>query len=215
MEFLVAPDLSSRSPIREGDADDRAMGVLAGLLSSRVRAALLAWLAPRLDAGFSLTDLGHGTGLAISSLQHECYKLERVGVLVSRRAGQSRIYRFEFGNHAARALIGLAVAVLGLERVLAEAAADQGTFETVALATPRDGQGRIVLVLAGASSLTALDTIVRRSELLLGALPGTIELAFVGSLVCSADAASISRLMHRLAGYSVQPIAGSWPPGTT
>jgi DNA-binding IclR family transcriptional regulator len=209
MVDLVPPEPKTRSPIRDEDADDRAIGGLAELLSSRVRATLLAWLAPRLDTAFSLTDLARGTGLAISSLQHECYKLERVGVLTSHRTGQSRHYRLELGNHVARALVGLAVAVLGLERVMAEAAGDQGTFDTVALAIPLGGRGRPVLVLAGKASLTALDTVVRRCELVLGSSAGTIELAFVG---VAADHATISRLIGRLAGYSVQPIHGTWPP---
>ena len=65
---------------------------LSELFASRVRAAVLGHVVPRPQRGFSLTELSRLLGLPISSLQHECYKLERIGILISHRAGASRRY---------------------------------------------------------------------------------------------------------------------------
>ncbi len=186
--------------------------MLTDLLSSRVRAVLLSWLAPRLDAGYSLTELSHATGLAVSSLQHECYKLERIGVLHSHRVGQSRLYRVCLENHAARAIVALVIAVLGLERVLGEAASGEGTFSTIALATSVATARRPILILIGNAGLESLDRITRRSELVLGQPPGSVELAYVNTVDDDAVALAIDRLMARLGGHAVHPITGTWPP---
>ena len=67
-------------------------GALAELFSSKVRAAVLGHLLPRPRQAFGLTDLSRALGLPVSSLQHECYKLERVGVLAAARDGSVRRY---------------------------------------------------------------------------------------------------------------------------
>ena len=66
---------------------------LAELFSSRVRAAVLTLVLPRPHLGFSLTDLSRRLGLPVSSLQHECYKLTRLGLLRDERVGNARLYR--------------------------------------------------------------------------------------------------------------------------
>ncbi len=67
--------------------------LLAELFSSRVRAAVLSLLLPRPHLAFSLTEMSQRLGLPISSLQHECYKLVRIGLLRDERRGSSRRYR--------------------------------------------------------------------------------------------------------------------------
>jgi hypothetical protein len=67
--------------------------LLAELFSSRVRAAVLSLLLPRPHLAFSLTEMSQRLGLPISSLQHECYKLVRIGLLRDERQGSSRRYR--------------------------------------------------------------------------------------------------------------------------
>lgn len=74
-------------------AKEAAIVFLTELFSSRVRALLLAFLVARHDQGFSLTELSRALESPISSLQHECYKLERLGLLQGRREGASRRYR--------------------------------------------------------------------------------------------------------------------------
>jgi len=65
---------------------------LAELFSSRVRAAVLMLVLPRPHLRFSLTDLSRRLGLPVSSLQHECYKLTRLGLLRDQRVGNARLY---------------------------------------------------------------------------------------------------------------------------
>ena len=55
--------------------------LLAELFSSKVRAAALGVFLPRPHCWFSLTELSRLLGLPVSSLQHECYKLARLGLL--------------------------------------------------------------------------------------------------------------------------------------
>ncbi|CAA9582929.1 MAG: hypothetical protein AVDCRST_MAG87-3590, partial [uncultured Thermomicrobiales bacterium] len=98
-----------------------AVDLLAELFSSRIRAALLAFLVPRLDRRFSLTELSRELGAPISSLQHECYKLERLGVLIGRREGGSRRYRIAIERPAADALVHLVVTTIGIDHALREA----------------------------------------------------------------------------------------------
>src|SRR3954469_14047565 len=66
---------------------------LAELFSSRVRAAVLTLVLSRPHVGFSLTDLSRRLGLPVSRLQHECYKLTRLGLLRNERVGNARLYR--------------------------------------------------------------------------------------------------------------------------
>lgn len=72
---------------------EAAIAFLTELFSSRVRALLLAFLVSRLGQGYSLTELSRALDAPISSLQHECYKLERLGLLQGRKEGASRRYR--------------------------------------------------------------------------------------------------------------------------
>jgi hypothetical protein len=54
---------------------------------------VLSLLLPRPHLAFSLTEMSQRLGLPISSLQHECYKLVRIGLLRDERQGSSRKYR--------------------------------------------------------------------------------------------------------------------------
>lgn len=80
--------VDSRSGSKEA-----AIAFLSELFSSRVRALVLGFLVSRPDRGFSLTELSRELEAPISSLQHECYKLERLGLLQGRKEGASRRYR--------------------------------------------------------------------------------------------------------------------------
>lgn len=67
--------------------------LLRELFSSRMREAVLGHMLLRPHLRFSLTDLSRVLDQPISSLQHECYKLERIGLLRGRREGNSRRYQ--------------------------------------------------------------------------------------------------------------------------
>lgn len=192
---------------------ERAARHLAEVLSSRVRATVLAWLAPRLDARFSLTELSQAVGTPVSSLQHECYKLERLGVLTGRREGASRRYAIQLDHPLSRPLVNLVIATLGLEAVLQEAIAEGGRFDVAALAGPDGTGGRPVLVLIGDASLSGLDQIGRRVSLLLGFDPEWLELAYFQRDDWRGYGSDGHPLLQRLAHRPVQAIIGPWPPG--
>jgi hypothetical protein len=159
--------------------------LLAELFSSKVRAAVLGHVLPRPDRGFSLTDLSRRLDLPVSSLQHECYKLERIGVLFARRAGNARLYRIVPTCPILAPLTRLIVTAIGPVAALA-AAIDgvpglesgflAGTLPTEAGESASDAPPRLVLI--GDIALDELDTLLVRAETALGVVPGTLELAF-------------------------------------
>jgi DNA-binding transcriptional ArsR family regulator len=205
----------ARHDTAPGDTRERAGDLLAEVLSSRVRATLLAWLAPRLDARFSLTELSRAVGVPISSLQHECYKLERLGILAARREGASRRYALQLDHDLARPLVNLVVAVLGMEVVLQEAVADAGAFEVIAFAAPAAPGERALLVLIGETGLAGLDQAQRRVALLLACAEDDLELAYFQPGDWRAHGPAGPPLLRRLAHRPVQPILGPWPPSAT
>ena len=177
--------------------------------SSRVRATVLAWVAPRLETPFSLTELSRAVGSPISSLQHECYKLERLGVLAARRDGGSRRYRVQRDHQLTRPLIGLTIAAVGIASLLRDALADAGTFETALIAGPDPvAGGDLVLVLIGDAGLEGLDQAQQRVALLLGIDPDRLELAYFQADDWHAGAHA---LVPRLAGRPTQPISAPGP----
>ena len=91
---------------------------LAELFSSRVRAAVLALVLPRPHLRFSLTDLSRRLGLPVSSLQHECYKLTRLGLLRDERVGNARLYCPDPSWPLLEPLTALTVRAMPLEEAL-------------------------------------------------------------------------------------------------
>lgn len=188
-----------------------AMTTLGEVLSSKVRATLLAWSTARLETRFSLTELSQATGVAISSLQHECYKLERLGVLDGRREGASRRYAVDLQHPLSRPLVNLVVATLGLQRVLADALGDLGTLEEAFLAGPGpDGKpAGLTLVMIGELGLEGLGMAQERVALLLATEPERIELAYFSPDDWADGDGHPFR--ERLAGRPIQPIIDAEP----
>lgn len=157
--------------------------LLAELFASKVRAAVLSYLLPRPHLGLSLTDLARRLDLPISSLQHECYKLERLGVLRGRRDGNARRYRVDPTCPVHAPLTALVLAALGPLPALA-AALDGVSGLEVAFLTGVDAAATALpgttprLVLIGDVPLEALDAAVARVEVALGAAPGTVALVY-------------------------------------
>lgn len=187
-----------------------AVATLADLLSSRNRARVLAWVTPRLDTPFSLTELARALDLAVSSVQHECYKLERLGLLDSRREGNSRNYHVDRDHPLARPLIALVIATLGLESVLREAVAETGTITAAIIAgpAPRDDARHLTLVMIGHVSLEGLVQAQQRVAMILGRPADDVEIAYVQE----ADWSSGHDLFDTLADRPLQPVVGVWPP---
>ncbi|MFL5759003.1 MAG: hypothetical protein ACJ789_04650 [Thermomicrobiales bacterium] len=155
--------------------------LLEELFSSRVRAAVLCRILPRPHLGFSLTEFSRVLGLPISSLQHECYKLERLGVLAGRREGNAYRYR---GNPACELLpplTAVVVAAIGVDEALRAAFAEVPGVEAAFLAgeLPRKpGHGPVLLVVIGDLPLEELDALEGRPTAVLNLPPGAIELAY-------------------------------------
>ena len=91
---------------------------LAELFSSRVRAAVLALVLARPHLRFSLTELSRRLGLPVSSLQHECYKLTRLGLLRDERVGNARLYGPDPAWPLLEPLTALTVRAMPLEEAL-------------------------------------------------------------------------------------------------
>jgi DNA-binding IclR family transcriptional regulator len=155
--------------------------LLAALFSSRVRAAVLALLLPRPHLSFSLTDLSRRLGLPVSSLQHECYKLTRLGVLRDERAGNARLYRPDSVWPLQAALTAFVVRALPLTDTL------RGTVEQVAGIEAAWVSGDLAarespvyLVVVGNLGVEEIDGVFARARIALApaAASGSVELAF-------------------------------------
>lgn len=151
--------------------------VLVELLSSRVRAAVLGMFVARDGERFSLTELSRALDLSISSVQHECYKLERLRVLKGRREGVSRRYWLDRETPFVGPLVDLVVTILGRERLLGHALRDIDGLEGALLTlTPAPR-----LVLLGDLGLEELETIQQRAGSLLDIDADIIDVAFYGT----------------------------------
>ena len=151
--------------------------LLAEVFSSKVRSAVLSHLLTRPHLGFSLTDLSRRLSLPISSLQHECYKLERIKVLISRRAGNARLYRVDDRCALLAPLTTLIVAAVGPESALLGAIDGVANLELVFVtgsAFGRDGR----LIVVGDMPLETLESLTTRAESALGRATNSLEVAF-------------------------------------
>jgi hypothetical protein len=184
--------------------------VLAELLSSRVRAAVLGFLVAREDARFSLTELARHLELPISSVQHECYKLERLKVLRGRREGVSRRYWLDHDTPFVRVLIDLVIAVVGREQLLAYAMADfaglHGALLMVA-STPS-------LVLVGELGLEELEAAQERTAAIFAVSVNAVDLAFFRPAEWQEHCADDHPFVQRLRQSEVTVVMGDdtvWP----
>jgi hypothetical protein len=184
--------------------------ILTELFSSRVRSAVLEWMLPRPHLGYSLTDLSRLLELPVSSLQHECYKLERIGILRARRDGTSRVYRVNPASPVRRELTALIVAAIGQEAA-ARAALDQVAGLEAAFigrelpleSSPANGKAPnpIPLVLIGEIPLEEIDAAQERVASVLGIPSNGLEAVFYR------PADWLNRLEQRSA-YAVWLISG-------
>lgn len=155
--------------------------LLAELFSSRVRAAVLSLLLPRPHLAFSLTEMSQRLGLPISSLQHECYKLVRIGLLCDERQGSSRKYRPD----ARFPLLAPLTILVARSSSFAEAA--RGAVETVpgveaawVVGELADSERAAYLVIVGWLELDVIDSLFDRVRLVVQAHypERAIELAY-------------------------------------
>ena len=152
---------------------------LSELFSSQVRAGVLTWMFGRKNSTPSLTELSRALGLAVSSVQHEVYKLERLGILVGRREGVSRRYRLTLEDPLTQALELLVRTAVGVEASLTAALSDTpGLAWSIVAANPGDGLSGVELVLVGEIDLGGLAAIQKRIAEVIGVLPSEVETSF-------------------------------------
>lgn len=158
-----------------------AMTFLSGIFSSKVRASVLVFLVTRSDRRFSLTELARELGLPVSSLQHECYKLERLNVIKGRREGLSRRYRVLTEEPTNVAMVQLVVSALGMQHAtdltLSDLVGVSGAV-VVDAATYAGDDKLAYLVLVGDVDLAHLDVAHARMSTILGIPPDALEVAF-------------------------------------
>ncbi len=165
--------------IRSDAPSSERLATLAGLLSSQVRAEVLAYAVTHADARFSLTELARALGLAISSVQHEAYKLQELGIFSVRREGASRRYALRLDVPLVRGLCELVVATLEVPRAFDLALADlPGLTAGSLLGALPARQGETALVLIGDLSLETVEQAHWRVAWLLDAPAEAIELVF-------------------------------------
>jgi DNA-binding transcriptional ArsR family regulator len=171
--------LSERESLRQ---DEKVVPEpLAELFSSRVRAAVLRLVLARPHLKFSLTELSRRLELPVSSLQHECYKLARLGLLRDERVGNARLYRPDAAWPLLEPLTALTVRAMPLEEAL------HGAVEGVAgidsawvsgdLGSPLTP---VYVVVVGSLGVEELDGVFARCRVALDPIAGTgrVELAY-------------------------------------
>jgi DNA-binding transcriptional ArsR family regulator len=155
---------------------------LAELFSSRVRAAVLALVLVRPHLRFSLTDLSRRLGLPVSSLQHECYKLTRLGLLRDERVGNARLYRPDAAWPLLEPLTALIVRAMPLEEALRGAVEGvpgiDAAWVSGDLGSP---SAPVYVVVVGSLGVEELDGVFDRCQVALVPIagPSRIELAYL------------------------------------
>jgi DNA-binding transcriptional ArsR family regulator len=155
--------------------------LLAELFSSKVRAAVLAQVLARPHLAFSLTDLSRRLGLPVSSLQHECYKLTRLGLLRDERAGNARLYRPARDFPLLEPLTALTLRALPLPEALRAAVEEVPGIKQAWVAGALDHPvGPVYLVVIGKLGLEAVDGVFERARVALASeiAPVRVELAY-------------------------------------
>lgn len=159
--------------------------LLSELFSSKVRAAVLGHMLPRPQVALSLTEFSRLLDLPISSLQHECYKLERVGIIKGRREGNSRRYRVNSQCVILPELTALVVAALGQEAAVRATLADVPGLEAAFIGrtlpideVQENSASPIPLVLIGEIPLEEIDSALDRVSRLLNLPSSKFEAVF-------------------------------------
>lgn len=155
--------------------------LLAELFSSRVRAAVLTLMLPRPHLSFSLTDLSRRLELPVSSVQHECNKLTRIGLLSDHRIANVRRYRPDVDFSLLKPLTALTLRSLPLADALRGGAEEVPGIERAWVSGKVDaGATPVYLVVVGWLDLEVVDGLFDRSRKALSSVSqyGNVELAF-------------------------------------
>jgi DNA-binding transcriptional ArsR family regulator len=169
--------------------------LLAALLSSKVRAAVLGFMVAREESRFSLTELSRALDLSISSVQHECYKLERLGVLQGRREGASRRYWLDRDTPFVPVLMWLVLSVVGHEQLLRYSLSDIEGLDGALLSSAPAGPA---VTLIGDVGLEAFATVQERVSKILEVEPAAVDVAFYSPASWQAHLSSGDAAVERI-----------------
>lgn len=178
--------------------------LLAELLSSKVRAAVLGFMVAREESRFSLTELARALDLSISSVQHECYKLERIGVLKGRREGASRRYWLDRDRPFVPVLMWLVLSVVGREQLLRYSLADIDGLEGALLSAGE----RPAVTLIGDVGLEAFAMVQERVAKILEVQPADVDVAFYGLASWQGHLSSGDAAVERIRAASPMVLVG-------
>lgn len=182
------------------------MDTLGELFSSRIRASVLAYLVAREEGRFSLTELSRALDLSVSSIQHECYKLERLGVLKGRREGASRRYWLDRDVPFVPVLMWLVITVVGQPQVLGYALQGIDGLEG-ALLTSDDGSPSLTLI--GNLGLDELATVQERASKILDVPDSALNVAFYDPTTWAAYVAQQHPTVAALRSANPEILAGT------
>jgi DNA-binding transcriptional ArsR family regulator len=175
----VSLSISERESRRQ---DDKVLPEpLAELFSSRVRAAVLGLVLARPHLRFSLTELSRRLGLPVSSLQHECYKLTRLGLLRDERVGNARLYGPDGTWPLLEPLTALAVRAVPLEEALRGAVEGVTGIDSAWVGGDLGSSwAPVYVVVVGNLGVEELDGVLARCRVALDPVvgPSRIELAY-------------------------------------
>jgi len=190
--------------------NEAAIAFLTELFSSRVRALLLAFLVSRPDQGFSLTELSRALASPISSLQHECYKLERMGILRGRREGASRRYRLVWDARS-EPVIRFVETTLGQPARLRDALGDLASLDGALLVgdLTAPGETPLQLILIGEIHLEHVQTAQERVASGLSIPRDNLDVAFFRHEEWEGYRATGHPHVERLRDRPVLPILGA------
>lgn len=189
---------------------DAAIAFLTALFSSRVRALLLTFLVSRHDQGFSLTELSRALDSPISSLQHECYKLERMGLLQGRREGASRRYRLVRGAQS-EPVIDLVATTMGQPVRLREVLDDLSSLDGALLVgdLAASSPPPLQLILIGEIDLEGVQVAQERVAAVLAIPHDGLDVAFFRHEEWQEYRATGHPHVERLRDHPVLPIIGT------
>jgi DNA-binding Lrp family transcriptional regulator len=146
-----------------------------------VLAAVLALVLPRPHLRFSLTELSRRLGLPVSSLQHECYKLTRLGLLRDERVGNARRYHPDPAWPLLEPLTALTVRAMPLEEVLRGAVEGVPGIDAAWVSGDLGSSlASVYVVVVGSLGVEELDGVFDRCRVALNPIagPARIELAY-------------------------------------
>lgn len=144
---------------------------------------MLTWLVARQDAAWSLTEIARGVGMAISSVQHECYKLEGLHILRGTPVQGSRRYALNRAFPPTEPLIHLVYAAWGFPALASAALSDLSSasgdvLREASIRYRGASVAEVTLVLIGDLTLDSLAIAQIRIARLLDLDPDALDVAF-------------------------------------